>query len=254
MELNYKSFGEGPALIILHGLFGSLDNWQSLAKRFSDEYSVFIVDLRNHGKSAHVDDFSYELMAEDLGEFMDQQGIYSANIVGHSMGGKVAMHFALDQSARVEKLIVVDMAPVSYPPHHTAILSAITGLDLDALPSRKAADALLSPNIPEFGTRQFLMKNILRKKEGGFEWKFNLDVLYREYNSILEEVEADFPAEMPTLFLSGGNSEYVLPEYHERILELFPETSFEVLPDVGHWVHAEAPDKFHSSVMNFLRN
>ena len=252
MQLNYKSFGSGPALIILHGLFGSLDNWQTLAKRFAEHFSVFIVDQRNHGKSPHVDDFSYEAMSEDLEDFMDQLGIYSAHVIGHSMGGKTAMTFALEYPSRVEKMVIVDMAPVAYEPHHEVILKALIEFPVNEVQNREEADSILRRDIHEAGVRNFLLKNLARVKGGGFQWKFNLQVIYDAYDSILHGIEADYPGEMPTLFLHGGNSEYVLPAHHSRIQALFPQSEFITIPNAGHWVHAEAPNDFFEKTLEFL--
>lgn len=254
MELNFKSFGSGPALIILHGLFGSLDNWQSLAKQFAQEFSVFIIDQRNHGRSPHSDDFSYEDMAYDLSDFMDQNGIYEASILGHSMGGKTAMTFATQDPHRIEKLVIVDMAPVAYEPHHSTILKVLSEFPLHDIESRKAADAWLAPQIPDFGIRQFLLKNLDRNKDKSFKWKFNLRVLIREYHQILNTVESDSPIDLHTLFLRGGKSSYVLDEYIPGILSQFPQAEFQTIENAGHWVHAEAPEDFFKRTNEWLLN
>ncbi|MCB9232543.1 MAG: alpha/beta fold hydrolase [Bacteroidia bacterium] len=252
MNLNFKSFGSGPALIILHGLFGSLDNWQTLAKQFADEFSVFIVDQRNHGRSPHDGDFSYEDMAYDLSDFMDQQGIYSASVLGHSMGGKTAMTFAVQDAIRLEKLVVADMAPVQYEPHHDEILKALNDFPLHDIETREAADEWLSSRIPEFSVRQFLLKNLDRNKDKSFKWKFNLEVISGEYENILSSVQSDHPIEVPTLFIRGGKSPYVLDAYKPQIMELFPQAEFETIENAGHWLHAEAPDEFFQKVNAWL--
>lgn len=252
MELNFKSFGSGPALVILHGLFGSLDNWQSLAKQFAKDYSVYIVDQRNHGKSPHKEQFDYPTLAEDLVNFLDQQGIYQSSIIGHSMGGKTAMQFAMDSSDRIEKMVVVDMAPVTYPPHHTQILEALNAFPLEKITNRQDADDFLQPLIPDFAVRQFLLKNLQRSGGSGFEWKFNLASISKQYEKILAGLESSYAIDTPTLFLSGGKSEYVKPEYHDEIREMFPEAQFQVVDDAGHWVHAEAPGEFMERVKGFL--
>lgn len=254
LQLNYKTFGQGPALIILHGLFGSLDNWISLARRFAEEYSVYIIDQRNHGKSPHTDAFSYKLMAEDLHHFMDTHGIYQAHLLGHSMGGKVVMKFASLYPERIDKLLVVDMAPKSYQPHHTRIFEALNGLDLSTISSRKDADAYLFPRIQPASVRQFLLKNLGRTSDNQFHWKFNLKSIFEHYPEILDNIEIDFPFEGKTLFLSGGASDYVLESDREEILAHFPEANFVVLDGVGHWVHAEAPDHFMEKVEAFLKD
>lgn len=252
MQLNFKSYGQGPALIILHGLFGSLDNWATHARQLSDRFSVFIVDQRNHGKSPHHPEWDYATMAEDLRAFMDDQGMLRAHLLGHSMGGKTVMKFAGEYPDRVEKLIVADMAPKSYPPHHTAILAALNAVNLDGIESRQEADHQLAMGIPEAGVRQFLLKSLSRTKEEGFRWKFNLPVISEHYPKILDTVSFDFPFENPTLFVSGGDSTYVQPEDHAIILEAFPEAQFEVIPNAGHWIHAEAPARFLEIISGFL--
>ena len=252
MELNFKSYGQGSAIIILHGLFGSLDNWATHARSLAESYSVYILDQRNHGKSPHDEGFSYELMAEDLAEFMDNEGIYQAHILGHSMGGKTAMKFAAEYPDRIDKLIVADMAPKAYPPHHTEILAALIEMDLSQMQSRQDAAKYMEARIPELSVRQFLLKSLGRAEDKSFKWKFNLPVIYDNYTEILAEVQLDFPFERETLFLSGGNSPYVTPTDHQMILDQFPQAKFQVLPNAGHWIHAEAPEAFMEAVWGFF--
>ncbi|MEM6344911.1 MAG: alpha/beta fold hydrolase [Bacteroidota bacterium] len=252
MDLNFKSFGNGPALIILHGLFGSLDNWVSHARQLADSYSVYLLDQRNHGKSPHDDQWDYETMADDLEAFMDQQGIYQAHLLGHSMGGKTVMQFAMHFPERIEKLIVADMAPKGYEPHHIEILETLINIDLANFENRQAVAAHMEASIPEMGVRQFLLKSLGRDGQKQFRWKFNLPVIYQNYPKILEPIELAFPFDGPTLFLSGGKSNYVSPEEHELILEGFPEASFVVIPQAGHWLHADSPSEFLQEVRAFL--
>ncbi|WNJ18832.1 alpha/beta fold hydrolase [Pontibacter sp. G13] len=252
MRLNFKSFGQGPALIILHGLFGSLDNWVSHARILAENHSVYLLDQRNHGKSPHDPEWDYPTMAEDLHDFMDQQGIFQADLIGHSMGGKVVMQFALEYPSRVNRLIVADMAPKSYPPHHTQILETIRSVDLGSLNSRKEADAKLAEGIDELSVRQFLLKGLGRNEEKQFAWKFNFPVIYERYPKILENLEVDDEFDGPTLFLYGGASHYVTPEDFEDILEKFPQAEFIEMPGIGHWLHAQAPKAFLEHVGKFL--
>ena len=177
MQLNVKTLGQGPGLIILHGLFGSLDNWMSHARKLAESYSVYLIDQRNHGKSPHSDSWDYPIMAEDLYHLMDQEGIYTSHILGHSMGGKTAIQFAMQHPERIDKLIVADMGVKAYSPHHTQIIEALNAVDLDEVDSRQAVDALLESRIPNPGIRQFLLKGLGRNGEEGFAWKFNLKVL-----------------------------------------------------------------------------
>jgi len=253
MELNYKSYGQGPALIILHGLFGSLDNWVSHARRLANDFSVYLLDLRNHGKSPHASPFDYPTMAEDLAEFMDDHGIYMAHLLGHSMGGKVVMQFAVEYPERVEKLIVADMAPKTYPPHHTEILEALIQLDMSSLTTRSDAAQYFQERLDDVAVIQFLLKNIARTPDKGFRWKFNLPVIYDSYEEILANVNLEYGFDKSTLFLSGGDSTYLLPEDHDMILSHFPQAQFHSIPGAGHWVHAEAPTAFLEEVIKFLQ-
>ncbi|RMG55162.1 MAG: alpha/beta fold hydrolase [Bacteroidetes bacterium] len=252
MDLNCKTFGQGPALIILHGLFGSLDNWVTHARKLAESYSVYLVDQRNHGKSPHAEEWDYDVMAEDLYEFMDQRGIVQAHLLGHSMGGKTVMRFAGEYPERVDKLLVIDMAPKHYKPHHTAILKALTALDLKQIGSRQEADAILAKDIPQASVRQFLLKGLGRDEQGGYRWKFNLEVINRKYEEVLKNVAIDFPFEKPSLFLYGEASPYMDPADFGLIRELFPQAEFVGLPGVGHWIHAEAPEDFLREVHRFL--
>lgn len=252
MKLHFKTYGNGPALIILHGLFGSLDNWVSHAHALENEYSVYLIDQRNHGKSPHNEVFNYESMAQDLHEFMDSEGIFYAHLLGHSMGGKTVMEFAGHYPDRIEKLIVADMGVKKYPPHHVDVLNAISGLDLSALKTRKEAEIFLMENLNgEVSTVQFLLKGLTREIKGDFRWRFNYPTILANYERILEGVTPE-PFEKPTLFLSGGNSKYVLPEDRPQILEFFPSAEFQIMPNVGHWLHAENPTLFLEYVRTFL--
>ena len=191
MELNYKSFGEGYPIIILHGLFGTLDNWQTIAKKLAANYSVYIVDQRNHGRSPHNAIFDYAVMADDLQVFMENQWIYEAHIIGHSMGGKTAMQFALTFPDLVNQLVVVDIAPKAYEGGHQAIFEALFSLDLSVIRNRKQADAILKEQVPDFGVRQFLLKNLTNDKKGGYKWKMNLPVIYQNYEQILAAINSE---------------------------------------------------------------
>lgn len=253
MDLNFKALGQGPPLIILHGLFGMLDNWQTLAKQFAEHYSVYIIDQRNHGRSPHVEEISYPLMAADLHAFMEKQWIYEAHIMGHSMGGKTAMQFALDFPDMVDKLIVVDMYPGPNSGGHQTIFEAMFALDLLNTPDRKTADAQLSERISEWGTRQFLLKNLSRDKaSGGYRWKMNLEVLHRHYEDILAAVGGEEAFEGPSLFIGGSRSDYRLNEHWSEIEELFPQAQLQMVEGAGHWVHADAPRELHQLVIDFL--
>lgn len=253
MELNYKVFGEGQPLIILHGLFGSLDNWQTFARKWSQDYMVFIVDQRNHGKSPHEPEIDYELLAEDLKEFMEQQFVHHAHLLGHSMGGKTVMQFALEYPDMVDKLIVADMSPSTYPPGHDEIFQALFDARVENAESRKEVEERLSRGIDDNGVRQFLLKGLYREDGKNFAWKFNLDALFNNYNEILEGLDADHPYEKPCLFLKGEKSGYVGPKQQADIDRLFPNAIIESV-EAGHWLHAENPVDFSKKVEDYLKS
>jgi pimeloyl-ACP methyl ester carboxylesterase len=253
MQLNFQTYGTGFPVLILHGLFGSLDNWQTVSRKLGETFQVFAVDLRNHGRSPHSDQINYDLMAEDIAEFMQTHGLPRAHVMGHSMGGKVAMLFALQHPERVAKLIVVDIAPKAYAPSHLSILAAMRSLDLSSFQNRNEIDAALAPNIPEPAVRQFLLKNVARTDTGAFKWKLNLPVIDQHYPELIRPIAAPHPFPGPTLFISGGQSDYILMSDHEPIKTLFPHAQFSIIPHSGHWVHAEAPQEFLKTVLNFIR-
>ncbi len=253
MKLNYKEFGNGsPALVILHGLFGSLDNWQTLARRFSVHWRVITLDLRNHGRSPHDPDVSIEAMVEDLCQFADDHGLDAFYLLGHSMGGKVAMAYALQYPALVRKLIVVDIAPKAYLRGHDDVFRAMFAVDLEKIKTRADAEEQMKPIIPSFAIRQFLLKNLKKDGTGRWVWRHNLRALYDGYEKILRPVEADWPFDRPALFLRGELSPYIAPGDEPDILAMFPQARFVTIPGAGHWVHAEAPDRFYEAVHRFL--
>lgn len=252
MQLNYKTFGQGPPLIILHGFFGMLDNWQTLAKRWANDYTIFLIDQRNHGRSPHVGEHNYLMMAEDLHAFMEDNWMYKAHILGHSMGGKTAMQFALLYPDMVDKLIVVDIGPKAYPGGHEQIIEALNGLDIKNLTDRKDADTELAKKIENYGIRQFLLKNLTREKTGGYRWKMNLPVLTKNYPFILENINSEEQFDGKVLFARGGNSNYIIDEDKEVIQAIFPNAQLETVTDAGHWVHAEQPDALYEMVSGFL--
>ncbi|SIT95092.1 alpha/beta fold hydrolase [Pontibacter indicus] len=253
MKLHYKEMGHGQPLLILHGLFGTLDNWQTLAKRLAEHYNVFLVDLRNHGRSPHSDQHDYDVMAEDVLRLVDELQIPTPAIMGHSMGGKVAMNYALKYPTRLTKLIVVDIAPKAYPPHHDEIIDALQSVDLSTVTSRGDVDAQLAKSIKEESVRLFLMKNLYRKEDNTFGWRMNLDTIEQNYENVAAAITSDIPFKKSTLFIKGGRSRYILPEdVYSSIEHLFTLVQVETIPDAGHWVHAEAPDQVYDLVARFL--
>ncbi|PKV62564.1 alpha/beta fold hydrolase [Pontibacter ramchanderi] len=253
MKLHYKEMGHGQPLLILHGLFGTLDNWQTLAKRLAEHYNVFLVDLRNHGRSPHSDQHDYDLMAEDVLRLVEELQIPTPAIMGHSMGGKVAMNYALKYPTRLTKLIVVDIAPKAYPPHHDEIIDALQSVDLSTITSRGEVDKQLAKTISQEEVRLFLMKNLYRKEDNTFGWRMNLDVIEKNYEKIAAPITSDTPFKKNTLFIKGGRSRYILPEdVYTCIEHLFTLVEVETIPNAGHWVHAEAPDEVYDLVTRFL--
>ena len=253
MELNYKMYGEGDPVIILHGLFGSLDNWVSFGKTMGKSFMTYLVDQRDHGKSPHTDAFNYSLLAEDLGEFMEQNWIHTGHIIGHSMGGKTAMRFALENGDMVDKLVVLDMAPKQYAHRHDQVFEAIKAVDLEALSFRKDAQVTLLDHLDgDMATTAFLLKNIKRDKEGRFEWKMNVDLLQREYANIVEPMPEDGVFEGDTLFILGSNSAYITDDDFPLIYRLFPKAQIQTLDQAGHWVHADQPTKLLEMIQGFL--
>ncbi|MEQ6121780.1 alpha/beta fold hydrolase [Reichenbachiella sp. MALMAid0571] len=249
--LNYKVLGEGQPLIILHGLFGSLDNWITLGKRFSEHFKVVLVDQRNHGKSFHNSAFDYSVMAEDLEDLIDYLGLKNPILLGHSMGGKTVMQFAAFHPEKVAKLIVADIAPKYYPVHHELIIEGLKSVPLDSLKKRDDVEAVLSEYISEVGTRTFLMKNLKRNADGSFSWKMNLDTISNNIDEVGKELDYYLPIEVPTLFIRGGNSDYVKDDDLDDISDIFPNVQFETIIGSGHWLHADNPDKFYDIVMKF---
>lgn len=254
MQLNFERHGDaaGAALVILHGLFGSLDNWHNLSRQWGGHYNVFALDLRNHGRSPHSEEFNYRVIGEDLIEFLASQGLERANFLGHSLGGKAAMHFALAHPERVGKLIVVDIAPRAYPPSHVPLFEAMLALDLGAFHERSEMDRALAAKTPDAAVRQFLLKNVTRDEHGAFRWKLNLPVIYRNYGNLNGAIESERTFDGPALFVRGGKSDYIRDEDLPAIKWLFPNTRVETIAKAGHWVNADAPKELFELVAGFL--
>lgn len=254
VTLSVDSRGErGPVVVVLHGLLGSSTNWRGVARTLAEHARVFCLDARNHGASPHAPGMSYADMADDVRAFMDASGLERAALVGHSMGGKTAMRLALESPERVERLVVVDIAPVSSPSDHLPLLDAMARLDPAAIGSRGEADRALEPAVPDAGVRQFVLQNLVRDSRG-FAWRIDLPAIRAALPDIL-----DFPAPPagthyagPTLFLRGERSSYVLAEHDTAIRTLFPTARIVGVPGAGHWVHAEQPARFLELLGEFL--
>ncbi|MGA9119472.1 MAG: alpha/beta fold hydrolase [Bacteroidota bacterium] len=252
MRLFFRRHGSGLPLLILHGLFGSSNNWNTLAKRLGEHFTVYAVDLRNHGHSPHDPVHTYPSMAADILEFMDQEGISSSFLLGHSMGGKVGMEIALSHPSKIGKLVVVDIAPVPYPDRHDALLSALISLPLDDYSSRAQADDALRKEVPDERVRGFLLTNLRRTEQGTYTWALNLHALKVHRADLAAGIQEGRQYNGPALFIRGDRSDYVLPQYHDAIKRLFPSARFETIPGAGHWVHADAPEAFLEAVLSFL--
>ncbi len=254
MKLNHKIFGTGDPIIILHGLFGMLDNWRTLARSLENTYQCILVDLRNHGRSPDDAEMNYTVMAEDILELLDDLKIEQPVIMGHSMGGKVAMQFAFQYPDRLSRLIVVDIAPRKYPPHHAEVISAIEAIHPEALTDRSQAEEVLRSHLDnDEATIQFLLKNISRKPEGGFEWKANMPVLIAEYDSLMAEVSSAMPFTKPVLYIKGAKSNSISPADEDQIRKLFPNSNLVTIPEAGHWVHADQPAALLEALLPFLQ-
>ena len=253
MELFYRELGEGgQPIIILHGVFGSSDNWVTLGRKFAEQYKMYLVDQRNHGQSPRSDQFGYEEMAADLKELIESKGIEKPIVIGHSMGGKTAMHFALQYPELLEKLMVVDISPRQYPIHHRTILDGLKSVDLSSLKTRSEADKQLAASIPEFGVRQFLLKNLYRT-DGGFDWRINLPVIDANIEKVVEALgENGKTFNKPTLFLGGSKSDYIIESDHAEITQYFPQAEIRTVQDSGHWIHAEKPQEFYNETIRFV--
>lgn len=249
-----KIEGTGKPLLILHGFLGMSDNWKTLGTQFATEgFQVHMLDLRNHGRSFHASEFSYEVMVQDVLEYCIANNLDKINLIGHSMGGKTAMLFAVTYPEKVDKLIIADIGPKYYKPHHQDILAGLNAVDFATKPDRTQVDEILKPYIPDFGTRQFLMKSLYWQEPGQLAFRFNLEV----FNSKIEEIGKALPTnaifEKLTLFIRGGNSNYIKDEDFEDIKLHFPKAQFDTIPNVGHWLHAENPIAFYEKTIAFLK-
>ena len=253
MKLNYKSYGSGDPIFILHGLFGFGDNWRTIARLLENDFQSILVDLRNHGKSPHDPVMNYTVMAEDVHELMLDLDLEDAILLGHSMGGKVAMQFATTYPEWTEKLIVVDIAPKQYPPHHDKVIDAIEAIHPAELQTRNQAEDILRQYLgQDEDTIQFLMKNLSRLPEKGFEWKANMPGIIATYEHLMEDITTMHPYLGPTLFIGGEHSTYVTESDMPSIRHIFPAAKLEIIPNAGHWVHADNPAQFAQTVLHFL--
>lgn len=248
-----KIEGEGKPFIIIHGFLGMSDNWKTLGLQFVQlGFQIHVLDMRNHGKSFHSDEFNYEIMVEDVKAYIDFHNLHNITLLGHSMGGKIAMLFATSYPDLVEKLIIADIGPKYYSPHHQTILAALNAVDFSKKPSRSEVDEIISKYISDFGTKQFLLKNVYWETPDQLGFRFNLPV----FNDKISEIGSALPFEnhfdKPVLFLRGGKSDYILDADFETILHHFPKAIIKTIQNAGHWLHAENPTAFYCEVEKFV--
>ena len=252
MKLHYKKFGQGQPLLILHGLFGSADNWQTLAKKFSEYYTVYLIDQRNHGHSPHEENINYDLMADDLNELIENENLNDITLLGHSMGGKTVMRFSQKYPSSISKLIIVDIGRKEYPMHHDKIIQGLSAIDLNIIRSRNGAREILSNYVVEESLLQFLLKNLYWIEKGQLAWRMNLPVIVKNMKMILAKIPAEIVL-TPTLFLKGEKSNYIEESDFNDLMYYFPNSEIETIYNAGHWLHAENPIDFYQLTMDFLK-
>lgn len=250
--LNHETLGtaSNPAIIIIHGLFGDKDNLKSLARELSEDYYCILPDARNHGESFHSDSMTYPDMAEDIIKLADSLNLETFYLVGHSMGGKIAMETCIKAPERIKAAIFADISPAAYDGTHDSILDALSNLDIDQVKSRGDADKQLAEKISEQGVRQFLLKN-LKKTDNGYQWRLNLKALRENYQQISAAVSTG-QYQGPVLFIKGGGSNYLTEKHQQEVAARFNNTSVKVIEGAGHWLHAEKPRIFNRLVIEFI--
>lgn len=253
IKLNYKEFGEGSPVIILHGIFGMLDNWKTFGRKLSSDFRVFLVDQRDHGRSPHTEEFNYPILAEDLNDFIEEHQLGKVRLIGHSMGGKVIMEFARSYAEKIEQMIVVDMGIRRYRGGHEEILEALAELPLTEIHNRKEAELRLSKRIDSQGVVLFLMKNLSRNTDGGYEWKLNLPLISASYAELMaHDLTDSFVSEVNVLFVKGGNSNYIREKDQAAIVNVFPNALISEIANAGHWVHAEQPNELEIKIRSYF--
>jgi pimeloyl-ACP methyl ester carboxylesterase len=255
MKLHFSKYGEGKPILIFHGLFGTGDNWTTHAKKWAEHgFCVYTIDQRNHGRSFHSDEMNYKLMSEDAIDFIAAENLRDVILLGHSMGGKTVMHVAQEIEFLIEKLIVVDMGVKRYPRHHDAVFQALRSVPLDQIQSRAEAEDIFSKTSVDKATQLFLLKNLYWTEPGKLEWRFNIDALEFHINEILAEVPFNVPISLPTLFIKGELSNYILKEDEHSLQEYFSQAKIIEMKNTGHWPHAESPELFFQQVLDFSLN
>lgn len=246
--------GKGKPLVILHGFLGMSDNWKTISGEYAEEgFEVHALDMRNHGRSLQSDEFNYDVMTEDIKEYCEGHNLDVIDLMGHSMGGKAAMFFAVKYPEKVNKLIIADIGPKYYPPHHQDILSGLSAVDFSEKPERSDVEDILKEYIKDFGTRQFLMKSLYWKEPGQLAYRFNLDVFNEKIENIGVALPEDARYEKPVLFLRGEKSNYIKDEDFEYIQKQTPKAQLVDIKNAGHWLHAENPKDFLAETLKFLK-
>ncbi|MBK3517860.1 alpha/beta fold hydrolase [Carboxylicivirga marina] len=266
MKLFYREYGQaGPTIVILHGLYGASDNWVSIARQLEKDYHIYILDQRNHGQSPHSDIHDFDSMADDLLEFFNDKNIDKAHVMGHSMGGKTAMRFALSNADRINKLVILDIAPKSYASfsnyaqitnNHQLIIESLLEINLEGVSSRQAIDKQLATKLPDTGLRQFLLKNIERKKDGSYHWRLNLQIIKKQLEQIMDGFSHLSPennrVKLASIFIRGEKSGYVMDEDTLIMRKYFKDAELVTIPKAGHWLHAEQPELLIKTLAYFL--
>jgi esterase len=253
VPLHYRVLGEGFPLLIIHGLFGSSDNWQSLAKSWANHRKVYLLDMRNHGRSPWADDFNYTVMANDVADFCHQQRLTHSDFIGHSMGGKIVMNLAMQHPALISKMMVIDIAPKKYPVHHDVILDGLEEAFNYSLASRKSAEDILRKYIDEEDTLQFLMKNLYRADDGQLAWRINVPLIDKNIELIGEGLPEGTVFQGPVCFIKGERSGYIKSSDLDLMLRHFPHSQMLTIANAGHWVHAEQPTALDAEVRVFFK-
>jgi esterase len=254
MKLFYREYGAGQPVIILHGLFGQSDNWVTVGRRIADQFHVYIPDQRNHGQSPHTTIHSFPAMADDLAEFMEEHDIENPILIGHSMGGKVAMTYALENPEKVKKLVIIDISPRKYPERiiHTKVISQMMSIDLEKVTTRGEVEKKLDSTISDSRVRMFIMKNLYYKIHGKLAWRLNLEAINQSMDLLFDGIQSENKYNGPTLFIRGGKSDYVPDEDIPLIKRMFPEAIVKTISGASHWVHADAPEELCYLLSSFL--
>jgi esterase len=255
MKLFYRHYGEGQPVIILHGILGISDNWVTIGRRLAEKFEVFIPDQRNHGQSPHSGTFSYYALTDDLFEFIEDHQIAKPILIGHSMGGKVAMNYTLEHPHRIEKLIVVDISVRNYPARrqHLDIMDAMLSVDFDHHSTREEIEEIIQEKIKSPAIAGFILKNLYRIGKKRLAWRLNIRSIYQNIENVFEGVELPYSSDIPALFIKGGDSDYILEDDYPMILKKFPNAKFKTIEKASHWVHADAPDELCKTLSEFLR-